>query len=75
MLIEIKVMFLNSKAEVTKEEVSHSTFKAVTIGSKVIAMGARLVEIGTRSGFPITKEILICRKVTLGKVKVVKEKA
>ena len=75
MLTEIKVMFLNSKARLIKEEVSRYTSKGVTIGARVIATGARLVEIGARAGFSIAKEIPACPNATLGKVKVVKEKA
>ena len=59
----------------TTTEAGHRHPKGVTTRSRVMATEARVIETGARAGFDIAKEILACPKVTLRKLKVVKEKA
>ena len=68
-------MFLNSKATLTKAEVSHHNPRVLTTGARIIATGASVIKAGARVGFNIAEGILSQAKVTFGKVKVVKEKA
>ena len=68
-------MLTNSRVMLTTAESGHHHSKVVTTGARVIVTGASVIKAGARSGFNIAKEILTCRRVTLGKVKAVKEKA
>jgi|GEM_PF-5418370 len=68
-------MLTNSKVMLTTAEAGHHHSKVVTTGARVIVTGASVIKTGARAGFDIAKEILACPKVTLGKLKVVKEKA